>query len=63
MKLLRVGELKKEIPAVLDKENKIRNLSNYIENCMLKGVLELAGPALAASALVPMQVSADIAAI
>jgi hypothetical protein len=39
------------------------NLSNYIENCMLKGVLELAGPALAASALVPMQVSADIAAI
>ena len=32
MKLLRVGESKKEIPAVLDKENKIRNLSNYIEN-------------------------------
>ena len=32
MKLLRVGELKKEIPAVLDKENKIRNLSNYIED-------------------------------
>ena len=32
MKLLRVGELKKEIPAVLDKENKIRNLSNYIQD-------------------------------
>ena len=32
MKLLRVGELKKEIPAVLDKENKIRNLSNHIED-------------------------------
>ncbi len=32
MKLLRVGEPKKEIPAVLDRENKIRNLSNYIED-------------------------------
>ena len=32
MKLLRVGDPKKEIPAVLDKENKIRNLSNYIED-------------------------------
>ena len=32
MKLLRVGESKKEIPAILDKENKIRNLSNYIED-------------------------------
>ncbi len=32
MKLLRVGEPKKEIPAVLDKENKIRDLSNYIED-------------------------------
>jgi 2,4-didehydro-3-deoxy-L-rhamnonate hydrolase len=32
MKLLRVGELNKEKPAVLDKENKIRNLSNYIED-------------------------------
>ena len=32
MKLLRVGEPKKEIPAILDKENKIRNLSNYIED-------------------------------
>ena len=32
MKLLRVGEPRKEIPAVLDKENKIRNLSNYIED-------------------------------
>jgi 2,4-didehydro-3-deoxy-L-rhamnonate hydrolase len=30
MKLLRIGETNKEIPAVLDKENKIRNLSNYI---------------------------------
>ena len=32
MKLLRVGEKNKEIPAVLDKENKIRNLSNYIND-------------------------------
>jgi len=32
VKLLRVGEPKKEIPAVLDKENKIRNLSNYIDD-------------------------------
>ena len=32
MKLLRVGEPRKEIPAVLDKENKIRNLSNHIED-------------------------------
>ena len=32
MKFLRVGELNKEIAAVLDKENKIRNLSNYIED-------------------------------
>ena len=32
MKLLRVGESKKEIPAIIDKENKIRNLSNYIED-------------------------------
>ena len=32
MKLLRVGKKNKETPAVLDKENKIRNLSNYIEN-------------------------------
>ena len=32
MKLLRVGEPNKEKPAVLDKENKIRNLSNYIED-------------------------------
>ena len=32
MKLLRVGDLKKEIPAILDKDNKIRNLSNYIED-------------------------------
>ena len=32
MKLLRVGELKKETPAILDKDNKIRNLSNYIDD-------------------------------
>ena len=32
MKLLRVGEPKKEIPALLDKENKIRNLSNHIRD-------------------------------
>ena len=32
MKLLRVGELGKEIPAILDNENKIRNLSNHIND-------------------------------
>ena len=32
MKLLRVGEKEKEIPAILDKQNKVRNLSNYIED-------------------------------
>jgi 2-keto-4-pentenoate hydratase/2-oxohepta-3-ene-1,7-dioic acid hydratase in catechol pathway len=32
MKLLRVGEKEKEVPAILDKQNKIRNLSNYIED-------------------------------
>jgi 2-keto-4-pentenoate hydratase/2-oxohepta-3-ene-1,7-dioic acid hydratase in catechol pathway len=32
MKLLRVGEKNNEIPAVLDKENKIRSLSNYIND-------------------------------
>ena len=32
MKLLRVGDPKKEKPAVLDKENKIRDLSNHIED-------------------------------
>ena len=32
MKLLRVGEPKKEIPAILDIENKIRKLSDYIED-------------------------------
>ena len=32
MKFLRVGELNKEIPAVLDKENKIRNLSKYVSD-------------------------------
>ena len=30
MKFLRVGEPNKEIPAILDKENKIRNLSNIL---------------------------------
>ena len=32
MKFLRVGEKNKEIPARLDKENKIRSLSNYIND-------------------------------
>lgn len=32
MKLLRVGEPNKEIPAILDNENKIRNLSNHIRD-------------------------------
>jgi 2-keto-4-pentenoate hydratase/2-oxohepta-3-ene-1,7-dioic acid hydratase in catechol pathway len=32
MKLLRVGEKNKEIPAILDKENNIRNLSHYIDD-------------------------------
>ena len=32
MKFLRVGEPNKEKPAVLDKENKIRDLSNFIED-------------------------------
>ena len=32
MKLLRVGEKEKEVPAILDKQNKIRNLSNYIDD-------------------------------
>ena len=32
MKLLRVGEPGKEIPAILDNENKIRNLSNHIND-------------------------------
>ena len=32
MKLLRVGELNKEITAILDKQNKIRNLSNHIDD-------------------------------
>ena len=30
MKLLRVGEHGKEIPAILDNQNNIRNLSNII---------------------------------
>ena len=32
MKLLRVGDQNKEIPAILDEKNRIRNLSNYIED-------------------------------
>ena len=32
MKFLRVGEPNKEIAAVLDKENKIRSLSNHIND-------------------------------
>ena len=32
MKFLRVGELNKEVPAILDKENKLRNLSDYIQD-------------------------------
>jgi len=32
MKLLRVGEYSKEIPAVLDKKNKIRDITKYIED-------------------------------
>ena len=32
MKFLRVGEFGKEIPAVLDDENKIRDLSNIIKD-------------------------------
>ena len=32
MKLLRVGELGKEIPAVLDSENKIRDLSKIVQD-------------------------------
>jgi len=32
MKLLRVGEYLKEIPAVLDKKNKIRDITKYIED-------------------------------
>ena len=32
MKLLRVGELGKEVPAVIDDENKIRDLSKIVED-------------------------------
>ena len=32
MKLLRVGEFKKEIPAILDENNKIRNISSYLND-------------------------------
>ena len=36
MKLLRVGDQNKEIPAILDEKNRIRNLSNYIEDLIPK---------------------------
>ena len=32
MKLLRVGEFKNEIPAILDEKNKIRNISSYLND-------------------------------
>ena len=32
MKLLRVGEFKNEIPAILDENNKIRNISSYLDD-------------------------------
>ncbi|MDC0461039.1 fumarylacetoacetate hydrolase family protein [Candidatus Pelagibacter sp.] len=32
MKFLRVGEVDKEIPAILDTDNKLRNISSYIED-------------------------------
>jgi hypothetical protein len=32
MKLLRVGEFNQEIVAILDKENKLRDLSSYIKD-------------------------------
>ena len=32
MKLLRVGEVDQEIPAILDSDNKLRNLSSYIDD-------------------------------
>ena len=32
MKLLRVGEVDKEIPAILDSDNKLRSLSSYIDD-------------------------------
>ena len=32
MKLLRVGEFKNEIPAILDENNKIRNISSYVND-------------------------------
>ncbi len=32
MKLLRVGEIGKEIPAILDKNNKVRDLSSHIKD-------------------------------
>ena len=35
MKLLRVGEFGKEIPAIIDEENKIRDLSKIINDLNL----------------------------
>ena len=32
MKLLRVGEFKNEIPAILDENGKIRNISSYLND-------------------------------
>jgi 2,4-diketo-3-deoxy-L-fuconate hydrolase len=32
MKFLRVGEVDKEIPAILDADNKLRNISSYIDD-------------------------------
>ena len=32
MKLLRVGEFKNEIPAILDEKHKIRNISSYLND-------------------------------
>jgi len=32
MKLLRVGEFKNEIPAILDENDKIRNISSYLND-------------------------------
>ena len=41
MKLLRVGELGKEIPAVLDSENKIRDLSKIVQDFNPDNLLSL----------------------
>ena len=50
MKLLRVGEPKKEIPAVLDEKNKIRDISNYIPDLNPKSLNGLS----ATPSLLPM---------